>query len=391
MLQERAIVDLGIVDQQHRRIEELAEIVRRDRCRHSDRDPARAVGEQVREQAREYLRLLLLAIVGRTEVDGAFVEPRHQLRRDRGQPRLGVAVGGGIIAIDVAEIALPVDERIPKREILREADHRVVDRLVAVRMIFTDDVADDAGGLLVGAGGIEPEKPHRPQQPAVDGLQPVADVGQRPRRDRRQRIDEVALRQRGVERGFDDGGKVSIGHASCLARRYAAIASRFSRSVPPRHRLRPSARRIVPRTRHLGQQPFAEALHLGHHPALGSGKPANTPMPRVDTRSGNRSISRPEATSPFHSSGVSRANALPRHRRMALVSLAVETNAGTPEDIVVGSNAIVAEPLLPPIVARVDQVLARDVVRLQLSSELPLGPAMHSGLAIGVKFDLNSS
>ena len=85
-----------------------------------------------------------------------------------GQPRFGVAVGGGVIAVDVAEIALAVDQRIAKREILREADHRVVDRLVAVRMIFADDVADDARRFLVGAGGVEPEQPHRPQQ-AADG------------------------------------------------------------------------------------------------------------------------------------------------------------------------------------------------------------------------------
>ena len=122
-----------------------------------------------------------------------------------GQPRLGVAVGGGIIAVDVAEIALAVDQRVAEREILGEADHRVVDRLVAVRMIFADHVADDACRFLVGAGGIEPKQPHRPQQPPVDRLQPVAHVRQRARGDRGQRINEVALAQRGVERCFDDG------------------------------------------------------------------------------------------------------------------------------------------------------------------------------------------
>ena len=143
-------------------IDQLADVVRRDRGRHADRDAARAIGEQVGEQPGKDLRLFFLAIVGRPEIDRAFVEPGHQLHRDRGQPRFGVAVGGGIIAVDVAEIALPVDERIAKREILREADHRVIDGLVAVRMVFADDVADDARRFLVGAGGIEPQQPHRP-------------------------------------------------------------------------------------------------------------------------------------------------------------------------------------------------------------------------------------
>ena len=177
-----------------RGVDQLADIVRRDAGRHADRDPARAIGEQIGEQAGEHLGLLVLAIIGRLEIDRALVEPGHQLHRDRGQPRFGVAVGGGIIAVDVAEIALPVDERIAKREILREADHRVIDRLVAVRVIFADDVADHARRFLERAGGVEAQQPHRPQQPAVDRLQPVADVGQRARGDRRQRIDRDSAR-----------------------------------------------------------------------------------------------------------------------------------------------------------------------------------------------------
>ena len=143
-------------------IDQLADIVRRNGGRHADRDPAGAIGQQIGEQAGENLGFLFLAIIGRPKVDGAFIEAGHQRGRDRRQPRLGIAIGGGIIAVDVAEIALPVDQRIAKGEILREADHRVIDARVAVRMIFADDIADDAGAFLVGAGRVEPEQPHRP-------------------------------------------------------------------------------------------------------------------------------------------------------------------------------------------------------------------------------------
>ena len=189
-----------------RGVDQLADIVRRDRGRHPDRDPARAIGQQIGEQPGEDLGLFLLAIVGRLEVDRALVEPGHELHRDLGQPRFGVTVGGGVIAVDVAEIALAVDQRVTKREILREADHRVVDRLVAVRVIFADDVADDARRLLVGAGRVEPQQAHRPQQAPMDRLQPVADIGQRARGDRRQRINQIAFGQRGIERRVDGGG-----------------------------------------------------------------------------------------------------------------------------------------------------------------------------------------
>ena len=55
---------------------------------------------------------------------------------------------GGIIAVDIAEIALPIHQRIALRETLGETNERIVDRLIAMRMIFTDDIADDASAFL---------------------------------------------------------------------------------------------------------------------------------------------------------------------------------------------------------------------------------------------------
>ncbi len=205
MRQHRGVVRLGPVDQHDRGVEYLGGVVRRNARRHSDRDTAGAVGEQIREGAGEQLGFLLLAIVGRTECDRILVEPVHQVDRDLRQPGFGVAIGSGVIAVDVAEIALPVDQRVAQRKCLREADHRVVDRLIAMRMIFADDVADDARALLVPRRGIELQQPHRPQQAAVDRLQTVTDIGQRPRGDRRHRVDEITLAERAIE-GCVGGG-----------------------------------------------------------------------------------------------------------------------------------------------------------------------------------------
>ena len=66
---------------------------------------------------------------------------------------LRVAHRGGGVAVDGAEVALPVHERLAHREVLRHTDDRVVDRRVAVRVVLAHDVADDAGGLLVRAAG----------------------------------------------------------------------------------------------------------------------------------------------------------------------------------------------------------------------------------------------
>ncbi len=67
----------------------------------------------------------------------------EQVLGDARQAGLGVAHGGRVIAVDVAEVALAVDQRIAHGEILGETHERVVDRLVAVRMVLADHVADD--------------------------------------------------------------------------------------------------------------------------------------------------------------------------------------------------------------------------------------------------------
>ena len=60
-------------------------------------------------------------------------------------------------------------------------------------MIALEDFADDAGALAVLLRGVEPHLAHRVQDAALHGLEAVAHVGQRARRDDRHGIGEVAL------------------------------------------------------------------------------------------------------------------------------------------------------------------------------------------------------
>ncbi len=170
---ERALGMPRLVDQ---RVDELAQVVRRDVRRHADRDARRAVREQVGEARREHERLVDGAVEVRPEVDRLAVDVAEQLLRDRGEPGLGVAVGGGRVAVDRAEVALAVDERVAQGEFLGHPHHRVVDGGVAVRVVVLEHLADDAGGLRVGAVGEEPLLLHRVEDAAVDGLEAVAHV-----------------------------------------------------------------------------------------------------------------------------------------------------------------------------------------------------------------------
>src|SRR5262249_26069285 len=64
--------------------------------------------------------------------------------------------------------------------------------------------------------------------------------------------------------------------------------------------------------------------------------------------------------------------ALTSHRRMPLIGLVLEADAGLAKRRIIGWHALVGGPLLPPVVAGVDPVLRRDVVRSEPAPKLPL-------------------
>ena len=150
-----------IFDQRDAGIDHLAEIVRRDIGRHADRDAACPVHQQVREARRQHHRLFLVAVVVRLEIDRVLVDVLEQFHGRPAETAFGVAHGRRRIAVDRAEIALPVDQRQAHGEILRHAHQRVVDRLVAVRVIFAHHVADHARRLHVFLVGRMPVLVHR--------------------------------------------------------------------------------------------------------------------------------------------------------------------------------------------------------------------------------------
>ena len=202
------MLERRIVDQRDAGVDHLAEIVRRDVGRHADRDAAGAVDQQVREARRQHHRLALVAVVVRLEIDRVLVDVLEQRHGGPGQPAFGVAHGRRRIAVDRAEIALPVDQRQAHGEILRHAHQRVVDRLVAVRMVFAHHVADDARRFDVFLVGRVPLLVHRIEDAPMHRLEAVARIGQRTRHDHAHGVIEVAALHL-----LADGDGANIGRA----------------------------------------------------------------------------------------------------------------------------------------------------------------------------------
>ena len=135
-------------DQVKQRVAQLFDIVRWDRGGHPNRDALGAIGQQIWKRGGQYDRFAVLAVVGVAKVDRIFVNATEQPLGDLGQARLGVAHGGRVIAIDIAEISLAVDQGIPLGEFLGQPNHGVIDRGVAMGVELTHDVANHAGRFL---------------------------------------------------------------------------------------------------------------------------------------------------------------------------------------------------------------------------------------------------
>jgi len=133
------------------------------------------------------------------EVDGVPADIGQHLLGQEGEPRLGVSHRGRAVAVDRAEVALPVDELVAHVEILRHANERVVNGRVAVRVVFTHRVADDAGALAVRAPRADTQLAHRKQDAPVDGLEAVAHIGQRARNDDAHRVVDERLSHLGLD------------------------------------------------------------------------------------------------------------------------------------------------------------------------------------------------
>ena len=100
----------------------------------------------------------------------AFLDVGQHLAGDTRHANLGVTHGGGRVAIDGAKVALPIDKLVAEREVLGHTHDGVVDGLVPVWVVLTDDIAHDTGGFLVGTVPLVAEYVHRIENAPVNGL-----------------------------------------------------------------------------------------------------------------------------------------------------------------------------------------------------------------------------
>ena len=181
--------------------------MRRDFGGHADRDAGGAVEQCERQPGREQFRFLRRAVVVRLEIDGIHVDFVEQQFGDRRQAGFGITHRRGAVAVARTEVALAVDQRIAQRKILRHAHQSVIDRLVAVRMQFTEHFTDHQRRFARFGGRAQAELVHREQNAALYRFLAVGAVRQRASLDYRDGVFEIgAFGEGGEGQRFAFGG-----------------------------------------------------------------------------------------------------------------------------------------------------------------------------------------
>ena len=229
------VAPLPVVDHKGDGVGDLGQVVGRHVGRHTDGDAAGAVDEQVGQHGREHGRLFEAVVEVGAPVDRVHVDVGKHGVGDAGEAGLGVTHGGGAVAVDRAEVALAVDQRIAQAEVLRHARHGVIDGGVAVGVVLTQHLADDTGAFLVRSAWVQAHIVHGVEDAAVHRLEAVARIREGAGHDHAHGVIEVG----GAHLLFDQHGPhvaaaadavVAIGAVRAI---HAAAAAALAATMAP--------------------------------------------------------------------------------------------------------------------------------------------------------------
>ncbi|VTR65876.1 putative Val start codon [Desulfosarcina cetonica] len=172
--------NLGSVNQGLDALDDFGKIVWRNVGGHAHGDTGRAVDQEGREFGRQDRWFLKRLVVVGDHVDGLFVQVLEHFVGQALHADLGVPHGCCRVTVDGTKVALAIHQGVAHGKILGQAHDGLIDGRIAVGVVLTDHVTDDAGRFLVGFVVIVLELPHGVKHAAMDGFESVAHIGKRP-------------------------------------------------------------------------------------------------------------------------------------------------------------------------------------------------------------------
>ena len=188
---QRFVINCRIVNHGQRRIHDFTQIVWRNIRRHTNRDARPAIDQQIRKLRRQNRWFLHAIIIVWLEVDRVFVDVCQQVLRGLGHAAFCIAHRGGWIIIDRAEITLPVNQHQRHGMGLCQAHQRIINRAVAMRVIFAHHIANNRGRFAIFLVWRVTAFLHRIEDTAVNRLQTIAHIRQRAGNNHAHRIVEI--------------------------------------------------------------------------------------------------------------------------------------------------------------------------------------------------------
>jgi len=135
--------------------------MRRDAGRHADCDSLCTIHQNVRDLDRKNRRFFLCLIKVRHKINNILIKvSKKNFLCQFLQTCFCVTHRRSAVALDGAEVSMSIYQRPALLEVLRHNDQRIIDRAVAVRMIFTHCISDDTGTFTVRAVITDPEFIH---------------------------------------------------------------------------------------------------------------------------------------------------------------------------------------------------------------------------------------
>ncbi len=148
----------------------------RDVGGHADGDARRPVDDEIGDLGRQDGWLGHRFIVVGDEWNGLFFDVIQHPVGQTFHADFRVTHGRRGIAIDRPEVSLTIHQRISQGKILRHADNRIIYGRIAMRMVFTDDITDDAGGFFIRFVPVVSQLVHGKENPAMYRLEAVPNI-----------------------------------------------------------------------------------------------------------------------------------------------------------------------------------------------------------------------
>ena len=106
---------------------------------------------------------------------------------------LGITHGCGRITINGTEVTLAIDQHVTHGEWLRHPYNGVIDSGITVWVVFTDNVTNHTGRLLVGLIPVVAQLAHGVEHATVDRFEAITHIWQRSTNDYTHGVIEIGL------------------------------------------------------------------------------------------------------------------------------------------------------------------------------------------------------